>query len=1174
MGIAQEQYRAGGVSRVQHGDGIRRSVKWVSALAVVFALVVSMLGISAPASAAPTYSISGKVVLNNLSTLLPATEATVLASTDPSTSGSAGSATTDSAGGYTITGLSAGTYFLYLDYTGTDSYQSTWLRDPAYTTVPDFPVVVTNSNVTAPTGTFSKPGTIAGHVTLGAPGVSAGAGEVSVRFSTEATRSGPWSADSAGVLTDAEGNYSLPNVSAGYYRIHFVYVGSGSYGSAYYASTTTPLVSEAAVLAVRSATTETADGNLLPEINVTGQISLGTSSKHAAAGDVTISLQYWDPRNNSLVPVDDGTSTTDASGKYSFSGLANIGIHATYTYNGPDRFQTTTVVDYSYPYATPSLVEDEIIPSLHTVTGHVYLGSTARSATAGEVDVSFNNGLGSSVSVPTDANGNYSISGLATGYYIVSLHYNGTEEFADDTLAVDECPEDRNCSIDLTTDRAGISATLPFPNQVTGRVANENGAALSGMKIAAFDYDPTSGALVGETDTHSVSDGSYSFGALLDGNYEFVISDPTGFYGTQVIGTSSERVPLIDRGPLNLYTTDLFPAVTISGSVIAVGGSAADFANGNVTAELMTQTGPGGTWTPTGTYFPVRLSGGAYRFTASMNPGQYKFRIDYHGASGNATSYSATFVAGNGLLTSVGALTVFLTHPDSTVADQSFDATTTGLSVSGWAAWPASPSTSVGLAVNIGSAWYPVTANQAKSLDSDAIGTNHGFSFALPAAPGQYDVCLWTTEPSGPAEELGCGWEFVPDLSRTAVWVDSLTGSSAGVSVSGFAVYPQNFAGTVGVALNIGSGWYGLTANQPTSEGLVAYPGAGLNHGFSGTFSIAPGTYNACVWVTEPTGPAHIESCRTVTVPTPPRTVARIDSITGTAAGVTASGFAVYPSSFATNVTVAVNIGSSWYGFTANQANSEVPTAVSGADANHGFGGVVPLGPGTYSACVWVTEPSGPAVELGCQNVTVPARPHTVAVIDSVVGGVGSFSVAGWAVFPDSLPTAVGIAVNVGSSWYGLTANQASAEAASAYPLSIAAHGFAGVIAEPSGTYNACIWTSEPSGPAVNVGCHSVTVTSAPPAIDSFETATAVAGGIQVTGYSEFPTSPGTAIVVAANIGSDWYGFTANGANVRAPGHGFTGFIARPHGTYSVCLWTTEPAGPAGNFGCKSVTVP
>jgi hypothetical protein len=196
--------------------------------------------------------------------------------------------------------------------------------------------------------------------------------------------------------------------------------------------------------------------------------------------------------------------------------------------------------------------------------------------------------------------------------------------------------------------------------------------------------------------------------------------------------------------------------------------------------------------------------------------------------------------------------------------------------------------------------------------------------------------------------------------------------------------------------------------------------------------------------------------------------------------------------------------------------------------------------------------------------VVVPARPATTYGLDSLSGSTAGVSVAGWAQFPDAPSTAVNVAVNIGAGWYGFTANQANTDAGAGTN-----HGYAGTIPLPAGTYSACVWVSEPSGGAVNTGCHTVVVPTVPPAVTSFDTATAVTGGIQVTGTSQFPSSPGISVGVAAQIGASWFGFTANGT-----GHSFTGLIPETHGTYTVCMWTTQPTGPATQFGCKVVAVP
>jgi hypothetical protein len=275
------------------------------------------------------------------------------------------------------------------------------------------------------------------------------------------------------------------------------------------------------------------------------------------------------------------------------------------------------------------------------------------------------------------------------------------------------------------------------------------------------------------------------------------------------------------------------------------------------------------------------------------------------------------------------------------------------------------------------------------------------------------------------------------------------------------------------------------------------------------------------------------------------RTTFGLDSLAATATGVTVAGWALYPDSPSTSVTVALNIGSGWYGFTANQANTD-----AGAGTNHGYAGSVALPPGTYSVCVWVTEPTGPAVNTGCQPVTVVDASRATFGLDSVTANATGVTVAGWAQYPEAPTTPVTVALNIGANWYGFTANQANSDA------------------------GVCIWVSEPSGPSLNTGCHAVNVTSAtPPAVASFQSALRIVGGFNIQGYSEFPGSPGTSVAVAAQVGSNWYGFTANATSYAVPGHGFNGNISEPPGTYKVCLWTTEPIGPAVEFGCLNVSV-
>jgi hypothetical protein len=534
--------------------------------------------------------------------------------------------------------------------------------------------------------------------------------------------------------------------------------------------------------------------------------------------------------------------------------------------------------------------------------------------------------------------------------------------------------------------------------------------------------------------------------------------------------------------------------------------------------------------------------------------------------------------------TNLGCQAVTIPVAGATIAKlDSATGSNTGITVSGYALYPNNDAASVGVAVNVAGGWYGLTANQHSeegASDVPGASVNHGFVGTIPIAPGSHSACVWVTEPSGPAVNIGCHTVTVPAPTPAVVHSDSVTGGLGSVSVAGWDVFPDTLSTQVGLALNIGAAWYGFTANLTNPEVTVAYPPASADHGYADTVALAPGTYNVCVWTTEPSGPAVNTGCHSVVVTAPHPAVVHSDSVTGGLGSVSVAGWDVFPDSLSTHVGMALNIGAAWYGFTANVTNSEVTVAYPTAASDHGYADTIALAPGTYNVCVWTTEPAGAAVNAGCSSVIVTA-PHPAATnIDSVTGGVGTVSVAGWDVFPDSLSTQVGMAINIGANWYSVTANTPNSESASAYPASTVDHGFASSLALAPGTYNVCLWTVEPSGPAMNIGCRNATVTPPPPAVTSFDTAVAVSGGIEVTGYSVFPNALGTSVGVAAQVGTTWYGYSANVANTAvqtlygSADHGFGGFIPASHGTYNICMWTTEPSGPAVNFGCESVVVP
>ena len=507
------------------------------------------------------------------------------------------------------------------------------------------------------------------------------------------------------------------------------------------------------------------------------------------------------------------------------------------------------------------------------------------------------------------------------------------------------------------------------------------------------------------------------------------------------------------------------------------------------------------------------------------------------------------------------------------------------ISFSGWAVQPDQLSAVVPVAIEYNNGWsaFPTgDANTVAPAQVSGAGPNQGFHGTLSAATGLQTICAWAAPSAGPAIEIGCRSISVAAESPAVTSLGGVTASASSVSVSGWAVWPGSVSTSVPIAVNIGSNWYGFTANQASAAAASAVSGAGPNHGYTGSIPLSPGSYSVCVWVAQQSGPATNLGCQTVTVTSAAAAIAQVVSVTASASSVSVSGWAVWPGSVSTSVPIAVNIGSNWYAFTANQASAAAASAVSGAGPNHGYVGSIPLSPGSYSVCVWVAQQSGPATNLGCQTVTVTSAAASAAVaqVVSVAASASSVSVSGWAVWPGSVSASVPIAVNIGSNWYAFTANQASAAAASAVSGAGPNHGYVGSIPLSAGRYSVCVWVAQQSGPATNLGCQTAIVAQGPPVLGAMQSVVSGVGGLHYSGWAVDPSSPASPVILAANIGSSWIPLTTgDSSNVAqgqvggaGPNQGFSGLFPVAPGTYPICVWATSAAGTV-NLGCKTGTV-
>ncbi|CAN5211692.1 hypothetical protein BH11ACT4_BH11ACT4_02010 [soil metagenome] len=398
-----------------------------------------------------------------------------------------------------------------------------------------------------------------------------------------------------------------------------------------------------------------------------------------------------------------------------------------------------------------------------------------------------------------------------------------------------------------------------------------------------------------------------------------------------------------------------------------------------------------------------------------------------------------------------------------------------GIDISGWVVQPGAITTPVHLAVNIGSAWISVEADQPNPAGDTAYpgaGQNHGFVARIPATAGSQGFCLWAAGLSG-ASIIECRTVTVPVAPPAAGQITTAVGVVGGISISGWSVQPSAIASTVHLAVNIGTRWISVEADQPNPAGETAYPGAGQNHGFVATIPAGVGPQSFCLWAAGPYG-ASVLDCRSVMVPAVPQPVGEITAATGVVGGIALTGWMAQPSDITSAVHMAVNVGSQWISVEADQPNPAGDTAYPGAGPDHGFDTIIPTPVGSQAFCLWVAGPAGATI-FDCRTVTVPAVAPPAGQITVATGVVGGISISGWAVQPTDITSAVHMAVNIGSRWISVEADQPNPAGETAYPGAGPNHGFAATIPAAAGSQSFCLWVAGPGG-AIVLDCRTVSV--------------------------------------------------------------------------------------------------
>lgn len=295
------------------------------------------------------------------------------------------------------------------------------------------------------------------------------------------------------------------------------------------------------------------------------------------------------------------------------------------------------------------------------------------------------------------------------------------------------------------------------------------------------------------------------------------------------------------------------------------------------------------------------------------------------------------------------------------------------IGVTGWVIDPDTPlSTSVHVYVD--GAAYGVVADGSRPDVATAYpgyGPSHGYSFTIPATPGNHTVCVYGINGGlGSNVLLGCRVVSVPTGSPIGV-LDSVTVAPGSFTVSGWT-FDRDTAQSIPVHIYAGSQGIASFANRSRPDVAAAYPGYGASHGYSATQSATPGTLNVCAYGIESagTGSNTLLGCRAVTMMSG-SPVGVIDSVSAAGGVITTSGWA-FDQDSADAISVTVSIDGAPSEVLAMAARSDVGAVYPAYGPLHGYSTSTPASAGTHQVCVTAMN-VGPGADtlLGCRTVLV-----------------------------------------------------------------------------------------------------------------------------------------------------------------------------------------------------------
>ena len=429
---------------------------------------------------------------------------------DPKSGGNGECASTNSSGEYVIAGLITSEYTVSFDPVVGTNYIFQYYNGKESSAEATPVTVAAGSTTPGINAAMAAGGQIAGRVTDASSKGALDGIEVCPR-----TTDGEYMGQC--VTSNSAGEYTIVGLTTGEYKVEFYPNGGANYVTQYYDAESS--VSEATVVSVTAgSTTPGINAEMRPGGEVAGKVTDATGS--TAVSGIQVSVYEV----NGDYPFAIAFATTNASGEYLVTGLGTgeykVEFAVPYSsglnylpqyYKNQSSLAAAEAIEVTAGKTTAEV--DAKLQAGGEITGRVTSASSKTALNGVQVCPHATNGEYIYLEcTTTNASGEYSIVGLATGEYEVSFDVTGAnyvEQYYNGAASVDEA---ESVSVTAGSTTPSINAAMVVGGEIAGKAtAAATKAALEDVNVCAT---PTSG-VCGETN----SAGEYTISGLSANEY-------------------------------------------------------------------------------------------------------------------------------------------------------------------------------------------------------------------------------------------------------------------------------------------------------------------------------------------------------------------------------------------------------------------------------------------------------------------------------------------------------------------------------------------------------------------------------------------------------------------------------------------------------------------------------